>query len=251
MTFEVFLLTIYVAEKYNKSAAYYFVIDMRILLIEDYLPLQKSLAKGLRESGFAVDTTGDGKEGLWYATTNEYDVIVLDIMLPGMDGLTILKKLRAKGKTCHILILTAKDTLEDKVSGLDLGADDYLVKPFAFKELLARIRALIRRSYKEKNPCINIEDLKIDLVKQTVWRGKQQITLTPREYALLEYLCMRSGQVVSRTDIWEHVYEFNSSATSNVVDVYVGYLRKKIEMSNKQPLLHTIRGRGYLLGIQI
>lgn len=226
------------------------MINMRILLIEDYRPLQKSLAKGLRESGFAVDTTGDGEEGLWYATTNDYDVIVLDIMLPGMDGLSILKKLRSKGKACHVLILTARDTLEDKIKGLNLGADDYLVKPFAFEELLARIRALIRRSYKEKDPCVHIKDLKIDLVKQKVWRGRQQISLTPREYALLEYLFMRSGEVVSRTAIWEHVYEFNSSATSNVVDVYIGYLRKKIKIPGKPALLHTIRGRGYMLGVQ-
>ena len=223
---------------------------MRLLVIEDYKPLQKSLKQGLKEAGFAVDVTGDGNEGLWYATTNDYDVIVLDIMLPGMDGLTILKKLRAKGRQSHVLILTAKDSIQDKISGLDLGADDYLVKPFAFKELLARIRALIRRNYKEKNPCVNIKDLKVDLIKQEVWRGEQQILLTPREYVLLEYLCMRSGQVVPRTDIWEHVYEFNSSATSNVVDVYIGYLRKKIEISGKPPLLHTVRGRGYMLGVQ-
>lgn len=223
---------------------------MRLLIIEDYKPLQKSLKQGLKEAGFAVDVTGDGNEGLWYATTNDYDVIVLDIMLPGMDGLTILKKLRAEGRQGHVLILTAKDSIQDKVGGLDLGADDYLVKPFAFKELLARIRALIRRSYKEKNPCVNIKDLKVDLIKQQVWRDEQQIFLTSREYVLLEYLCMRSGQVVPRTDIWEHVYEFNSSATSNVVDVYIGYLRKKIEISGKPPLLHTIRGRGYMLGAQ-
>ena len=221
---------------------------MRLLVVEDYEPLRKSLEQGLREAGFAVDVTGDGQEGLWYATGNDYDVIVLDIMLPKMDGLTILKKLRAAGKESHVLMLTAKDALEDRVEGLDLGADDYLVKPFAFAELLARIRALVRRSYKEKDPCVTIGDLKIDLVKQQVWRGQHQISLTPREYALLEYFCMRSGEVVSRTDIWEHVYEFNSSASSNVVDVYVGYLRKKIEISGKEPLLHTVRGRGYLFG---
>jgi len=223
---------------------------MRLLVIEDYRPLQQSLTKGLREAGFAVDTTGDGKEGLWYATGNEYDVIILDLMLPGMDGLEILKKIRTQGRKSHVLILTAKDTLQDRVTGLDLGADDYLVKPFAFKELLARVRALLRRGYQQKNPRIRVKDMLIDLNAQRVWRGKQEIALTHREYALLEYLAMRAGQTISRIDIWEHVYDFNSSASSNVVDVYIGYLRKKIEQLNKPRLIHTIRGRGYLLGAQ-
>jgi two-component system copper resistance phosphate regulon response regulator CusR len=221
---------------------------MRLLLIEDYRPLQQSLAKGLREAGFAVDTTGDGQEGLWYATSNDYDVIILDLMLPGIDGLQILKKLRTRGQKSHVLILTARDAVEDRVTGLDLGADDYLVKPFEFRELLARIRALLRRSYRRKNPRIRIRDLRIDLTSQRVRRGRQEIQLTPREYALLEYLAMRAGEMVSRTDIWEHVYEFKSAASSNVVDVYIGYLRKKIERPGKPPLIHTVRGRGYLLG---
>ena len=229
---------------------------MRLLLIENYRPLRQSLTKGLREAGFAIDTTGDGEEGLWYAMGNDYDVIILDLMLPGVDGLKILKKLRAKGQQSHVLILTAKDTLEDRVTGLDLGADDYLVKPFAFEELLARVRALLRRSYRRKNPRIRVQDLRIDLTAQRVWRGREEIELTPREYALLEYLAMRAGQTVSRTDIWEHVYEFNSCASSNVVDVYIGYLRKKIErpgkpatrMAGKPLLIRTVRGRGYMLG---
>ncbi|MCK4291691.1 MAG: response regulator transcription factor [Planctomycetes bacterium] len=223
---------------------------MRLLVIEDYRPLQQSLTKGLREAGFAVDTTRDGAEGLWYATGSEYDVIILDLMLPGIDGLEILRKLRAKGLKSHVLILTAKDTLEDRVTGLDLGADDYLVKPFAFQELLARVRALLRRRYREKNPRIKVKDLRIDLTTQRVWRGRQEIQLTPREYALLEYLAMRAGQTVSRTDIWEHLYEFSSSASSNVVDVYIGYLRRKIERPDRSRLIHTVRGRGYLLGGQ-
>jgi len=223
---------------------------MRLLLIEDYRPLQQSLTKGLREAGFAVDSTGDGEEGLWYAMSNDYDVIILDLMLPGMDGLKILKKIRSQGRKSHVLILTAKDTVEDRVVGLDLGADDYLVKPFAFEELLARIRALLRRSYREKNPRIKVGDLQIDLIRQQVWRGQEEILLTPREYALLEYLAMRADQVVSRSDIWEHVYEFSSSASSNVVDVYIGYLRKKIERPGKPSLIHTVQGRGYTLGVQ-
>lgn len=223
-------------------------MKMRLLLIEDYLPLQQSLTKGLREADFAVDSTRDGKEGLWYATSNDYDVIILDLMLPGMNGLDILKKIRAKGLKTHVLILTAKDTVEDRVAGLNIGADDYLIKPFAFEELLARVRALLRRNYREKNPCIRIKDLRIDLAKQRLWRGEEEIQLTAREYALLEYLAMRAGETISRSDIWEHVYEFNSTASSNVVDVYIGYLRKKIERPNKPALLHTVRGRGYRLG---
>ena len=221
---------------------------MRLLVVEDYRPLQQSLVKGLREAGFAVDTTRDGKEGLWYATSNEYDVIILDLMLPGMGGLEILRKMRTQGGKSHVLILTAKDTVQDRVTGLDLGADDYMVKPFAFEELMARVRALLRRSYREKNPSIKIKDLRLDLTTQRVWRGREEIQLTQREYVLLEYLAMRAGQMVSRSDIWEHVYEFNSSASSNVVDVYIGYLRRKIEREGKQALIHTVRGRGYLLG---
>jgi len=221
---------------------------MRLLVVEDYRPLQQSLVKGLREAGFAVDTTRDGREGLWYATSNEYDVIILDLMLPGMDGLEILRKMRTQGKKTHVLILTAKDTVQDRVTGLDLGADDYLVKPFAFEELMARVRALLRRSYRQKNPSIKIKDLRLDLTTQRVWRGREEIQLTPREYVLLEYLAMRAGQMVSRSDIWEHVYEFSSSASSNVVDVYIGYLRRKIEREDKPALIHTVRGRGYSLG---
>jgi len=221
---------------------------MRVLLIEDYLPIQKSVAKGLREAGFAVDVTGDGEEGLWYAINNDYDVVILDLMLPAVDGLTILRRLRAEGRAAHVLILTAKDTVPDRVLGLDLGADDYLVKPFAFEELLARVRALARRAYQTKTPCLEISDLRIETTAQRVWRGGEEVHLTPREYALLEYLAMRSGEAVTRTDIWEHLYEFHSEADSNVVDVYIGYLRKKIERPGRPQLIRTLRGRGYSLG---
>lgn len=221
---------------------------MRVLLVEDYLPIQKAAAKGLREAGFAVDVTGDGEEGLWYAANNDYDVIILDLMLPRVDGLTILKKLRAAERMAHVLILTARDTVADRVEGLDLGADDYLTKPFAFEELLARVRALARRAYCAKNPCIQVGDLRIETTLRRVRRGNDEVILTPREYALLEYLAMRTGQVVSRTEIWEHVYEFNSEADSNVVDVYIGYLRRKIERPGRPALILTVRGRGYSLG---
>lgn len=223
---------------------------MRILVVEDYQPLQKSLEQGLREAGYAVDVTGDGEEGLWYATGSDYDVIVLDLMLPGMDGLSILRELRAEGRKTHVLILTARDALEDRVKGLDLGADDYLVKPFAFEELLARIRALIRRAYRAKRSEIVVEDLRIEPATQRVSRAGRAILLTAREYALLEYLALRVGEVVSRMEIWEHIYEFSSSATSNVVDVYIGYLRKKLDSEGQPPLIHTVRGRGYLLGVR-
>jgi DNA-binding response OmpR family regulator len=223
---------------------------MRVLVIEDYEPLRKSLLQGLREAGFAVDATGDGPEGLWYAEGNEYDAIILDLMLPGMDGLTILRKLRAEGKQSHVLILTARDGVTDRIQGLDQGADDYLVKPFAFGELLARIRALVRRGYRKKSADLVIDDLRLNLNTQQVFRDGAAIDLSPREFALLEYLAMRSGELVSRTDIWEHVYEFNSSASSNVVDVYIGYLRKKLDRPGTPPLIQTIRGRGYVLGRQ-
>ena len=220
---------------------------MRILLVEDYAPLRKSTAQGLEEAGFAVDAAADGEEGLWYAQSNDYDVIVLDLMLPAIDGLTILKRLREAGSKVHVLILTARDTLEDKVKGLNVGADDYLVKPFAFEELLARVRALVRRRYETKDPMIRIGDLEIDTAARIVRRGGETVDLTAREYALLEFLALRSGELVSRTDIWEHVYDFNSCAQSNVVDVYIGYLRRKIERKGMPRLIHTRRGQGYVL----
>jgi len=220
---------------------------MRLLLVEDYPPLQKSVVKGLREAGFAVDVMGDGKEALWYAESNQYDVIVLDLMLPGLDGLSILRRLRAGGRESHVLIITAKDAVADRVAGLNAGADDYLVKPFEFEELLARVQALVRRSYHRKNPIIEIGPLSIDTAAQRVVRADDEIRLTAREYALLEYLAVRAGEVVSRTDIWEHVYDFRSDATSNVVDVYIGHLRRKIDREGEPSLIEAVRGRGYIL----
>ncbi len=221
---------------------------MRVLVVEDYAPLRQALSKGLREAGFAVDVARDGEEGLWHARSGEYDLVILDLMLPKVDGLAILKRLREEASQTHCLILTAKDTVEDRVTGLNLGADDYLVKPFAFEELLARVQALIRRRYDAKSPIIRVEDLEIDTVGRVVRRAGDQIELTAREYALLELLALRAGQVVTRTDIWEHIYDFHASAQSNVVDVYIGYLRKKIERPGWPRLIHTRRGQGYLLG---
>lgn len=223
---------------------------MRVLVIEDYAPIRESVAQGLREAGFAVDATGDGKEGLWFAESGGYDVIVLDLMLPSMDGLTVLKKLRAARSEAHVIVLTARDTLEDRVAGLNGGADDYLVKPFGFDELLARVRALVRRKYDVKSPLICVGDLEIDTAARRVQRGGCPIELTSREYALLEYLAVRAGELVSRTDIWEHVYDFHASAQSNVVDVYIGYLRRKLEAEGTAPLIHTRRGQGYVLSAE-
>ena len=221
---------------------------MKVLLVEDYLPLRESVLKGLRAAGFAVDVAADGENALWYAMSNEYDVILLDLMLPLLDGLSVLEELRLGDGEHNVLIISAKDTVADRVRGLDAGADDYLVKPFAFEDLLARINALVRRKYGCKAPVINIEHLRIDLATQRVWRKEEEVGLTPREYALLEYLAMRQGETVCRTDVWEHIYDFLDNSTSNVVDVYIGYLRKKIDLPGAPSLIRAIRGRGYVLG---
>jgi len=221
---------------------------MRILIVEDQERLRTWLQKGLREAGFVVDVAGDGKEGLWYAQTNSYDVIVLDLMLPELDGLTVLRRLRQGGCEGQVLILTAKDTVPDRVNGLDAGADDYLVKPFAFEELLARLRALVRRGYRQHSPVIEIGDLRIDTARRMVWRQGQPVELRAMEYKLLEYLARRAGETVSRTEIWEHLYDFASQTVSNVVEVYVGSLRRKLDHPGEKSLIQTRRGLGYVLG---
>lgn len=220
---------------------------MRVLLVEDYAPLRESVSQALQEAGFAVDASADGEEGSWYAETGDYDAIVLDIVLPKRDGLSVLRRLRRAGRHTPVLLLTARDTVADRVTGLDLGADDYLVKPFALEELLARVRALLRRRYDTADPVIRIQDLEVNTVSHLVYRAGERIDLTAREYALLEFLAHRAGQIVSRSDIWEHVYDFRSTVESNVVDVYIGYLRKKIERSERPRLIHTRRGQGYVL----
>jgi DNA-binding response OmpR family regulator len=221
---------------------------MRVLVVEDFEVLRDSISQGLREAGFAVDEAADGETGLWHAESNDYDVIILDLMLPRLDGMSVLKRLRAGGRQTHVLILTAKDTSDDRVKGLDLGADDYLVKPFVFAELLARVRALVRRRYDVKSPLIRVADMEINTATRSVHRAGQTVPLSAREYSLLEFLAMRVGQVVTRTDIWEHVYDFNASAESNVVDVFIGHLRRKVERPGLPRLIHTRRGFGYLLG---
>src|SRR6187431_1659627 len=220
---------------------------MKVLVVEDNEPLRKAITQRLRESGFAVDETGDGPEGLWLASENKYTVAILDLMLPGMDGLDLLKKLRKTNDETSVLIITARDQVGDRVAGLDAGADDYLVKPFALEELLARVRALTRRKHSVKNPVLKVGDLEIDTRRRSASRGGREIELTAREYSLLELLALRAGEVVSRAEIWEQLYDFNQDPESNVVDVFIAYLRRKIETDDKPKLIHTRRGMGYIL----
>jgi DNA-binding response OmpR family regulator len=222
---------------------------MRLLLVEDYGPLARSVAQGLREAGYVVDAAADGAEGLARAEEGSYDAIVLDLMVPKLDGLTLLERLRGGGSQTPVLILTARDEVSDRVAGLDRGADDYLVKPFAFDELLARLRALIRRRYQAPASVIRIADLEVDTIARTVRRAGRAVTLSAREYALLEYLALRRGQVVTRIEIWKHVYDFAAERGSNVIDVYVGYLRRKVDDGHTHKLLSTHRGLGYSLGV--
>jgi len=220
---------------------------MRCLLVEDYTPLRKNIQECLTEEGFVVDSSATGDEGLWYARNHRYDCIILDIMLPEVDGLTILRKLRELQDKTPVLVISARDSLEHRVEGLNTGADDYLVKPFALVELVARIHALIRRRYDRESPILRIGDLKIDCALKEVTRGSRTIPLTRREYHLLEYLAYRAGKPVSRTEIWEHVYEDQTGGSSNAVDVYIGYLRKKLNAEGEPEIIHTRRGMGYLL----
>jgi DNA-binding response OmpR family regulator len=220
---------------------------MRVLLIEDYKQMVRALKKGLEEEGFAVDVAMDGEEGGYKAETAEYDVIILDLMLPKQDGLSLLKRWRTKGLKSHVLVLTARSSIEDKVLGLDLGADDYMTKPFQLEELLARLRALIRRGHDVKDPMLHIHDLEIDTNARSVKRSGTAIHLTPREYALLEFLAYHRGKVVTRSMVWEHLYDEHDENTSNVVDVYIRYLRNKIDKDFTPPLILTRWGEGYML----
>lgn len=220
---------------------------MRCLLVEDYSPLRKNIEECLVEEGYVVDSSATGDEGLWFAKNHPYDAIILDIMLPGVDGLTILRKLRELQDKTPVIIVSARDGVTQRVEGLNAGADDYLVKPFALIELVARLRALVRRRYDHETPLLTVGDLTIDCALKKVVRGGTEISLTRREYHLLEYLAFRAGQPVSRTDIWEHVYEDQAGGSSNAVDVYIGYLRKKLNEGGKPDLIQTRRGHGYLL----
>ena len=220
---------------------------MRILLVEDSQRLQNSVGKALRRSGYAVDKSGDGENGLWLAESNDYDAIILDIMLPKLDGLAMLRRLRQKGRQTPILLLTAKDRVEDRVTGLQTGADDYLIKPFALQELLARVQALCRRQYGNKTNCVVVADLEIDMAARVAMRAGQPLDLTSREYMLLEYLALRHGQIVTRDEIETHIYSESADVMSNAVDSAICSLRKKLEPAGSPPLIHTKRGLGYTL----
>jgi len=220
---------------------------MRLLLIEDHTPLRDAVSQYLREAGYLVDTAATGDEGLWAAEGGGYALILLDLMLPKMDGMEILNRLRAKQNPLHIIILSARDGLEDRLDALDAGADDYVVKPFQLSEILSRVRALLRRNYSKKSPVMKVGDIELDPMRRTVNRGGCMIDLTALEYRLLEYLFYRSGETVSRTNIWEHVFEDGTGGSSNTVDVYIGYLRKKLNANGQPDLIHTRRGMGYLL----
>ncbi|MGW2723480.1 response regulator transcription factor [Streptomyces sp. NPDC001492] len=220
---------------------------MRILVVEDEAPMAELLRRCLAENGFAVDVAPTGEDGLWYTGESDYDAIVLDVMLPGTDGFGVLREMRAAGSWAPVLLLTARDAVEDRVRGLDLGADDYLVKPFALAELLSRLRALMRRGARERPAVLTVGDLSLDPATRSVTRDGRPITLTAKEFALLECLMRRPGQVLSKSELIEHVWDFTFDADSNVVEVYVGYLRQKIDRPFGRQSLRTSRGAGYWL----
>ena len=220
---------------------------MRILVIEDEKKVANFIKKGLEEEHYAVDTAFDGEEGLYMTEVNEYDLIVLDLMIPKIEGLEVLRRIRRKKNNVPILVLTARNTVEDVVKGLDAGCDDYVTKPFAFMEFLARIRALLRREKTDKEPLLTIADLTLSPVTHKVMRQEKEIELTSKEYALLEYFMRNPEKVLTRTMISEHVWDYHFDSMTNVVDVYVNYLRKKIDKDFEPKLIHTIRGIGYMM----
>ena len=220
---------------------------MRILLVEDDKKVASFIHKGLEEAGYAVAVAPDGEAGLFMGLDRVHDLIILDVMLPKKPGFQVLRELRQGSVATPVLLLTARDTVEDKVQGLDAGADDYLTKPFAFAELLARVRALLRRRAEARAPTLQVADLVLDPATRSVTRGGQPITLTNREFALLEYLLRNPGRVLTRAMIADHVWDYNFDTGTNVIDVYVNYLRKKIDAGREPKLLHTVRGAGYVL----
>lgn len=220
---------------------------MRILVVEDEKKLATYIKKGLEENHFAVDVSFDGEEGLFMLNTNEYDLVILDILLPKKDGLEILREIRKNGKCMPILLLTAKDAVEDKALGLDLGADDYLVKPFSFIELTARIRALIRRGKIHYQTRLTVADLSLDVAAHRLHRNGQPVDLTNKEFALLEFFMRNLNTVLTRTQIAEHVWDYNFDSLTNVIDVFVNRVRNKIDKDRTNKLIHTIKGVGYLM----
>jgi DNA-binding response OmpR family regulator len=220
---------------------------MRVLVIDDDRRLCAVIKRGLLEEAYAVDLAYDGQEGEYLAEVNPYDLIILDIMLPSKDGIEVCRELRAKKINTPILMLTAKDTVEDRVRGLDTGADDYLVKPFAFNELLARVRALLRREGMSKSPELRVGDLTLNALTRQVWRGQRPIELTTKEYVILEYFMNHPSAVVTRTMIEEHAWDYDFDSLSNLVDVYIRRLRRKIDHEGEDSLIQTVRGAGYRL----
>jgi len=220
---------------------------MKILIAEDEKKVANFVKKGLQEEGYVVDLASNGDDGLRLATDNTYDLVILDIYMPGLDGLTVLKRLREARIRTPVLLLTVRATIEDKVLGLDSGADDYLTKPFAFQELLARVRALLRRHTESGTNVFRVGDVVLDPVRRTVTRGEQRIDLSLKEFALLEYFMRNTGRVLTRTAIIEHVWNYDFDNETNVVDVYVTYLRRKIDQGRETKLIHTVRGVGYVM----
>lgn len=220
---------------------------MRILVVEDEPRMANVIAKGLREHSYAVDIAADGAAGLYQTSINDYDVIVLDVLLPELDGYEVCRELRQRGNTTPVLMLTARAAVDDRIAGFDAGADDYLTKPFSFRELLARIRALLRRDLQLRPDVLEIEDLVVDSASHRVSRANHDVQLTAKEYALLEYLARRAGQLVSRAEIAAHVWDDSFDPFSNAIEVYMNRLRKKIDGNHSIKLLHTRRGEGYIL----
>jgi two-component system, OmpR family, response regulator len=221
--------------------------DVRVLVVEDEARMAELLSRGLREEGYSVDAVRDGTEGLWMATEQQYDAIVLDVMLPGLDGFEVCRRLREAKRWAPVLMLTARDAVDDRVHGLDAGADDYLAKPFSFAELAARLRALVRRRPDARPTILEVGDLRLDPATHRVWRGDEEIELSPKELALLEVLMRHPGEVVTRTRILEHAWDFAYDGVSNVVDQYVAYLRKKVDRPFGRCDIETVRGVGYRL----
>ncbi len=220
---------------------------MRILVVEDEKKVASFIKRGLEEEGYAVDVAYDGDEGLDLAEHTPYDLILMDVMLPKKDGITVIREMRGRDIATPVLCLTAKDTVDDIVQGLDSGSDDYLTKPFAFAELLARVRALIRRGTQDRGAELRFADLRLDPVTHKVWRSEKEIDLTSKEYALLEYMMRNPNQVLTRTMIAEHVWDYTFDSFTNIIDVYINYLRKKVDRDFDQKLIHTVRGVGYVL----
>jgi two-component system, OmpR family, response regulator len=220
---------------------------MRVLVVEDEARMAELLKRGLEEERFAVDVAATAEDAVWLATENPYDVILLDVMLPDGDGFGVCRRIREAGQWAPVLMLTARDAVPDRVRGLDVGADDYLTKPFAFTELLARVRALVRRGARERPPIVVVGDLRLDPASKTVHLADRAIELTPKEYALLEYFMRHPGEVLSRTELLEHVWDFAYEGDSNVIEVYVRYLREKVDRPFGRRSLETVRGMGYRL----